>query len=120
MMQRMLVTASVLVGLAGCASDPAAPTRDAYNDYWSCASNAVRPYVGQRNLTSREAALRAQAHCNPAYQKYRSAQIAMVRRTVASDSYDMADQLGAQQALVWRRRVTRALDDYVRRVRSGS
>ncbi|MES1955892.1 hypothetical protein [Salinisphaera hydrothermalis] len=120
MMRRMLVAASVLAGLAGCASHPASQTQDAYNQYWACASQAVRPYVNQRNLTSREAALRAQAHCNDSYQVYRARQIAMVRRTVASDSYDMADQLGAQQALVWRRRVTQALDDYVRRARAGS
>lgn len=120
MMRRLLVATSVLAGLAGCASDPSAPTRDAYNDYWSCASNAVRPYLGQQALTSREAALRAQADCNTAYQKYRNAQITRVRHTVASDSYDMADQLGDQQALVWRRRVTQALDDYVRQQRAGS
>lgn len=120
MLRRTLVAAAVLIELAGCASNPSSPTRDAYNDYWACASNAVRPYIGRRDLTSREAALRAQAHCNPSYQKYRAAQIAVVRHTVDSDSYDMADQLGAQQALVWRRRVTQALDDYVRRVRNGS
>lgn len=120
MMRRMLVATSVLAGLVGCASNPSSPTQDAYNEYWACASNAVRPYINQRDLTSREAALRAQAHCNDSYQAYRAQQIAVVRHTVASDSYDMADQLGAQQALVWRRRVTKALDDYVRRVRTGS
>lgn len=120
MMRRTLAAASVLAGLAGCASNPSSATQDAYNDYWACASKAVRPYISQRNLSSHEAALRAQAHCNDSYQVYRARQIAVVRHTVAADSYDMADQLGAQQALVWRRRVTQALDDYVRRARAGS
>ncbi|HET7312756.1 hypothetical protein [Salinisphaera sp.] len=115
-----LVGLANLASLAGCASDPHSPMRAAYDDYWSCASRAVRPYIDQRELTSREAAMRAQAHCNASYRKYRDMQIAVVRSAVPPDSYDMADQLGAQQALVWRRRVTQALDDYVRRVRSGS
>ncbi|AWN16259.1 hypothetical protein [Salinisphaera sp. LB1] len=120
MWRRTLVVASMLTGLAGCASQPSSPIQDAYNDYWTCASNAVRPFIDQRDLTSHEAALRAQAQCNPSYRKYRAAQIAAVRHTVPADSYDMADPLGAQQALVWRRRVTKALDDYVQRVRAGS
>lgn len=119
-MRRLLVVASMLIGLAGCASDPHSATQDAYQAYWACASNAVRPYIDQRQLTSRDAAMRAQAQCNPSYQKYRATQIAVVRGTVSADSYAVADQLGAQQALVWRRRVTQALDDYVRHVRAGS
>lgn len=120
MRQRLLIAASVMIGLAGCASDPQSATRDAYNDYWSCASNAVRPYIGQRQLSSREAAMRAQAECYGPYEHYRTRQIAAVRHTVASDSYDLADQLGSQQALIWHRKVTHALDDYVRRARAGS
>lgn len=108
------------VGLTGCAADPQAAIRAAYDDYWACVSHAVRPYAGQRELSSRTAALRAQAQCNPSYQTYRARQIERVRGTVPADSYDMADQLGAQEALVWRRRVTRALDDYVQRVRSDT
>lgn len=120
MTQRLLMATWVLIGLAGCASDPQSATRAAYDNYWGCVSTAVRPYIDQRQLSSHEAAMRAQAACNATYQQYRSTQIGVVRGTVASDNYDLADRLGAQQALVWRRRATRALDDYVHRTRAGS
>ncbi|WP_423822974.1 hypothetical protein V5738_03250 [Salinisphaera sp. SPP-AMP-43] len=114
-----LLAGSAAVGLAGCASSPHSATQKTYDAYWQCASQAVRPYIARQDLSSREAAMRAQAQCNGSYQQYRSSQIATVRHTVARDSYDMADQLGAQQALVWRRRVTQTLTDYVQQLRTG-
>lgn len=115
----LLLASSAAAGLVGCASSPQPATQQSYDAYWQCASQAVRPYIARQDLTSREAAMRAQAQCNGPYQQYRSMQIATVRHTVASDNYDMADQLGAQQALVWRRRVTQSLTDYVHQLRTG-
>lgn len=103
--------------LAGCAAGPEHLKDTAYDAYWQCASVAVRPYLHDVRLPAREAALRAQARCNPHYDRFRRAQVAVVQSRIPHDDSGLADQLGDQQALVWRRRVTHALTAYVLRIR---
>ena len=111
-MQRLAVVL-LLVGVAGCAAHPQTIRNQAYDGYWQCASQAIRPYVLDSRLSSREAAMRAQAQCNTAYGRYRNAQVAYVRSKVTSDDVQLAQQLGQQAALVRRQTVTRSLTDYV-------
>lgn len=105
-----------MVFLAGCASlhDK---TSKAYDSYWECASQQVKPFVKQYNLSPRGAAVQAQARCKKAYSNFRSRQIAEVAQNLDNDSHDVAQRLGAHQALAWHKRVTRALQDYVHQTR---
>ncbi|RJS91423.1 hypothetical protein [Salinisphaera sp. Q1T1-3] len=117
MKNSFLMISALALGLGGCAASPEKLKNEAYDAYWQCASQAVRPYVGDTRLPPRQAALRAQARCNDPYQRFRNAQVGLVRHKVQADSADLAEQLGGQQALVWRQRVTRTLTDYVRQAR---
>lgn len=111
-MQRTAMIA-LLIGLAGCATHPQTARNQAYDGYWQCASQAIRPYVQNNDLSAREAAMRAQARCNRAYGVYRDAQVSYVGSKVTADNNQLADQLGRQAALVRRQAVTRSLTDYV-------
>ncbi|MDA3923023.1 MAG: hypothetical protein PF501_20440 [Salinisphaera sp.] len=114
------IAAFMIAALLGaCASDPAAPRDQAYNDYWQCARQAVQPHINDQRLTAREVAMRAQAKCNSGYHRYRTAQMGFVRSKVPSRDYDMANTLGAQSAFEHRRLVTRTLTDYVSQARAG-
>lgn len=103
----------LLLGLVGCAAHPQTARNQAYDGYWQCASQAIRPYVDNGELSPRESAMRAQAHCNQAYGQYRDAQMHYVGSKMTADNNQLADQLGRHAALVRRQTVTRSLTDYV-------
>lgn len=110
---RYIAISILLLGLGGCAAHPQEARNQAYDGYWQCASQAIRPYVRNVALSPRESAMRAQARCNPAYDVYRDAQVHYVGSKVAADNGPLADQLGRQAALVRRQAVTRSLTDYI-------
>lgn len=110
---RYIAMIMLLMVLAGCATHPQAARNQAYDGYWQCASQAIRPYVQDSDLSAREAAMRAQARCNATYGVYRDAQVGYVGSKVAVDNSQLADRLGRQAALGRRRAVTRSLVDYV-------
>lgn len=104
------------MGLAGCASLHS-KTEKAYDTYWACVSKAVQPYIKQQNLSPRGAVVQAQAKCKSSYKAFRARQIDEVAANLDTDSRDVASQLGAHQALIWRKRVSNELVRYVRQSR---
>jgi len=120
--RRFTLSASVLglsIIVGGCATAPQDTRNDRYDAYWSCASQAIRPLVANLRIPAREAAMRAQAQCNPSYNAYRDSQMVFVQSRVSRTDQEMAGRLGEQAALNRRRSVTRSLTDYVLQTRRG-
>lgn len=111
------MTLSLLM-LAGCASAPRPdPSEADYQRYWACTYAAAMPHAADRQLSPREAAMRAQAACYTDYVTYRDARIDYVRSTVPARDREMATTLGAQAALERRKAVTRRLTALVAEAR---
>ena len=107
-----------IVLLSACASSPPEPHQPPeYQAYWSCAYNAAMGQAGNRQLTAHEAAMRAQAHCYPAYQRYQAAQERYSRSVVASQDQDMATNIAEHEAFAHKQAVTARLTRLVAQAR---